>query len=77
MTDHATIYAWCFDHGRMHTFDDQPWCTATWVRLAGDTVEEATADKVARFGNAVFMHDMRLEAQGDILRIANQVGSRS
>ncbi len=59
-------FAWCFDHGRLHVFvprgehecPDGAWCTARWVRLAGTTEQEATADKEKRFGEAVFCHHL-------------------
>lgn len=67
-------YAWCFSHGRMHVFapsaeyPDGAWCTAAWVRLTGDTTEAAEADKVARFGDAHFVHQLPLDMQAAVIR---------
>jgi hypothetical protein len=62
-------FAWCFSHGRLHCFrpsaeyPDGAWCTADWVALDGATEEEATRDKVARFGEARFMDHLPLAVQ--------------
>ncbi len=69
-------FAWCFDHGRMHTFvprgeEDAPegaWCTAGWVKLDGATEEEATTDKVSRFGDARFAHQLPSDTQIVLIR---------
>lgn len=61
--DLGESFAWCFSHGRMHRFTADPWCTAEWVRLDGTSQVEAEADKVARFGGAVFLHHLPLEQQ--------------
>lgn len=59
MSDLPNLYAWCFDHGRMHVFDpEKPWCTAAWVPLDGHAEAEAVADKQTRYGNAQFLHDL-------------------
>lgn len=65
MEEPTPNYAWCFSHGRMHTFwpDREPWCTALWVRVAGITEDEAEAAKRERFGDARFMHDLPVEEQ--------------
>ena len=62
-------YAWCFSHGRLHTFwPSRIWCTADWIELAGATKEEALHDKRSRFGEAQFIHglpsDQRLSVLG-------------
>jgi hypothetical protein len=61
------FYAWCFSHGRLHTFDGAPWCTATWTRLTGTTEAEALADKQARYGDAQFLHQLTGEQQLDLI----------
>lgn len=61
MTD--TFYAWCFSHGRLHHFTNDPWCTAIWTRLNGDTEAEAVANKEARYGDAQFVHQLSAEQQ--------------
>jgi hypothetical protein len=61
MTD--TFYAWCFSHGRLHRFTDEPWCTATWTRLDGDTEADAIANKIGRYGDAQFVHQLPAEQQ--------------
>ncbi len=66
-----TTYAWCFSHGRMHTFrpsaeyPNGAWCTAHWVHLGPAAVSEETAEKVKQdhFGHARFMHELHQEAQ--------------
>lgn len=59
-------FAWCFSHGRMHRFTAEPWCTATWARLAGTKGVEAAADKWGRFGDAHFLHQLPLEQQAEV-----------
>ncbi|MFJ8690199.1 hypothetical protein [Micromonospora wenchangensis] len=72
MPDPTTTYAWCFSHGRMHTFvpsaeyPDGAWCTAEWMPLDGDTEVAALADKHARYGDAQFIHHLPFEAQVQI-----------
>jgi len=63
--DDDFIYAWCFDHGRLHRFPatDVPWCTAAWVWLAGDTEQAALADKTTRYGDAQYLWDLTTEQQ--------------
>lgn len=52
-------YAWCFSHGRLHTFwPSRTWCTANWIEMDGATEEEALYDKQGRFGDASFIHDL-------------------
>lgn len=63
------LYAWCFSHGTIHAFADDPWCTAQWVRLEGDTEENALADKQARFGEARFLDHLPLEQQAQVCGI--------
>jgi hypothetical protein len=60
-------YAWCFDHGRLHYFDRDPWCTARWVPLAGANLGEAIADKTARFGDAIFIDQLPAERQLELI----------
>lgn len=54
------MYAWCFDHGRMHSFPylQAPWCTAAWVAFPADTPEEALTQKKTAYGEAVFLGDL-------------------
>ncbi|WP_275558467.1 hypothetical protein [Streptomyces sp. 5-6(2022)] len=59
----TTTYAWCFSHGRLHHFDDEPWCTATWAILPGATEDEALATKEERYGDAEFLHQLRDDQQ--------------
>lgn len=65
----ADRYAWCFSHGRMHTFPvgREPWCTAWWVPLAGNTEQAALAEKRNRYGDAQFMHHLSVEQQAAIV----------
>jgi hypothetical protein len=63
----VTRFAWCFDHGRSHNFSTGAWCTAFWVKLAGQTEAEALADKQTRFGDAVFYDQLTLEQQGALI----------
>lgn len=52
-------YAWCFSHGRLHTFwPSRAWCTAAWIELDGASEEEAMRDKRGRFGDALFIHGL-------------------
>jgi len=52
MTETKPRFAWCFSHGRLHTFwtDETPWCTATWVWLDGTTEDEAMQIKASAYG---------------------------
>jgi hypothetical protein len=59
-------FAWCFSHGRLHRFDAQPWCTALWTSLAGNTEQEALADKQTRFGDAQFEHQLPFAEQAKL-----------
>jgi hypothetical protein len=70
-----TVYAWCFSHGRMHTFDNinDAWCTADWIPLAGTNEFDALADKIARYGNAEHHGHLSLEAQE---RLSGEVHER-
>lgn len=56
-------YAWCFSHGCIHRFVGEPWCTATWVPLEGETEEQAMSVKEGRYGSARFLHDLPDEQQ--------------
>ncbi|MFE1767257.1 hypothetical protein ACFW81_23940 [Streptomyces angustmyceticus] len=61
-------FAWCFDHGRLHQFDDNPWCTARWVSLPGDNGEDALDVKYERYGTAQFLHQLPDEQQVAVIR---------
>lgn len=68
MIDLAPWYAWCFSHGRLHTFhpgpdDDGAWCTAEWSRLNGNNAQAALADKQTRYGDAQFLNELPLDVQ--------------
>lgn len=63
-------YAWCFSHGRLHIFDDDPWCTATWVSLFGTTEEEALTAKMATYGEARFLHQLPDDQCRSVIRRA-------
>ncbi|GGQ85037.1 hypothetical protein GCM10010216_53550 [Streptomyces flaveolus] len=67
----SSWYAWCFDHGVLHTFTHgaEPWCTAAWVPLAADTAEEAAEAKQAAYGDALSLDGLPLEEQLDVLEI--------
>lgn len=54
MADETFWWAWCFSHGRMHTFRGDPWCGAMWAPLDGATEDEALAEKRQLFGDAQF-----------------------
>ncbi|MEU3464463.1 hypothetical protein ABZ721_31485 [Streptomyces sp. NPDC006733] len=66
----AAWFAWCFDHGRLHTFAavTAPWCTAAWVRLHGDTEAEALQDKVGRFGSCVYFDQLSADQVAEVLK---------
>lgn len=74
MTDPTPTYAWCFSHGRMHTFysDREPWCTAMWAPVSGDTEEAALAAKRERYGDAQFIHHLPLGGQAEVHRITGR-----
>ncbi len=63
-TTGTPTYAWCFSHGRMHTFvpstehPDGAWCTAEWMPLDGGTEDAALTDKQTRYGDAQFIHHL-------------------
>lgn len=62
-------FAWCFSHGRLHTFHPSAgdplgaWCGALWTRLNGTDEEAAVADKQARYGDAQFIDHLPLDEQ--------------
>jgi hypothetical protein len=66
----APVQAWCFSHGRMHTFDDinGAWCTAPWVDLGTPYAAVAEDRKRAHFGDARFMHELSAEAQEAVMQ---------
>lgn len=74
MSDDPPVYAWCFSHGRMHTFSDmrEAWCTADWIPLDGSTEGAAHADKVARYGDAIHHGHLSLEAQERLIAEVEQ-----
>ena len=59
--------AWCFDHGTLHRFDDDNWCTAAWVALDGSTDEEALRQKELIWGPAQFFDQLDLDRQGGLV----------
>ncbi|MEV1042367.1 hypothetical protein AB0J01_37995 [Streptomyces sp. NPDC050204] len=67
----ADIHAWCFDHGRAHTFKGgkEPWCGAAWVTFAATSTEEALAAKQAAYGDAQFFDQLSATDQLDIIEI--------
>lgn len=71
----AASYAWCFSHGRMHAFGSgsTPWCTATWMRVHGDTPEAALAAKQERWGEARFVHDLPPSQQMEVYQKAGRL----
>ncbi len=68
MTD-LPAYAWCFSHGRMHTFGDinGAWCTGHWVDLGTHFRVSAEDRKEAHFGDARVLHELPLEAQQAVI----------
>lgn len=73
MKERTLTFAWCFSHGLMHTFDGEPWCTASWVVLDASDKATAHAVKLARFGDAQFMRDLPFEIQ---IEVADEVMAR-
>lgn len=65
------IFAWCFDHGLLHTFstDAEPWCTAHWVGFATATEEEALAAKVEAYGDAIFFDQLTPDQQLNVMGV--------
>ncbi|MCZ1012359.1 hypothetical protein [Streptomyces lydicus] len=53
-------FAWCWDHGALHHFPtrEDPWCTARWSWLEGNSETDALADKEVRHGDAKFLHQL-------------------
>lgn len=72
----TAVFAWCFSHGTMHHFPagEEPWCTASWVWLAGLTREQAEASKQAAYGDARFLHE--LPAREQLAIINGQIPDR-
>lgn len=70
MTQPITAYAWCFSHGRLHCFIGDPWCTASWAPLPGDTKEEAMAFKEEEYGDAQFLHHLPGDQQLALIKQA-------
>jgi len=64
-------YAWCFDHGTLHRFhaDEKPWCSAAWVSFAAPTEELALDAKHAAYGDAVFLDQLPLDKQLEVIEI--------
>jgi len=64
-------YAWCCDHGVLHTFPHgaDPWCSAAWVPFAAATAEEAAEAKQAAYGDALFLDALPSEKQLEVLEI--------
>ncbi|MGW2109404.1 hypothetical protein [Streptomyces sp. NPDC001948] len=69
-------HAWCFDHGRAHTFKGgkEPWCGAAWVAFAATSAKEALTAKQAAYGDAQFFHQLSAADQLDVIKIR---GTRS
>lgn len=58
-SERTPTFAWCFDHGRLHTIrPSRTWCTANWIALDGSEEEEALRDKRDRFGDALFLYGL-------------------
>jgi len=64
-------HAWCFSHGRMHTFDadETPWCTASWVAFAVTGELQALEAKQAAYGGARFLNELPVEKQLEVMEI--------
>ena len=62
-------YAWCFDHGRLHTFlaEEGTWCTAAWVALDAPSEQEALKQKELIWGPAEFFDQLPLDRQGGLI----------
>lgn len=71
MISHRTVFAWCFDHGTLHTFpaDAEPWCTAAWVPFVAGTRELALESKRAAYGDAVFFDQLTSEQKLEVVQI--------
>lgn len=67
----SALYAFCFDHGRAHTFPagTKPWCTAAWVPFRVSTEEDALEAKQAAYGDARFLHQLPGDKQLEIIGI--------
>lgn len=64
----GAIHAWCFSHGRMHTFgSDGTWCGGNWVDLGTPYLAVAEDEKRVHFGDARFMHELPAEAQEAVM----------
>lgn len=64
-------YAWCFDHGVLHRFEGEPWCTAAWVPFVATGFDEASEAKTAAYGDAVFLDELTPDKQLEVLEIRN------
>ncbi|WP_225825639.1 hypothetical protein [Streptomyces naphthomycinicus] len=67
MTD--TLHAWCFDHGMLHHFTGEPWCTARWVAFTATTETDALDAKQHAYGDARFLHELPAQQQLDVIEI--------
>jgi len=67
----SPVYAWCFDHGRAHTFPagTKPWCTAAWVPFVAPTEKDALEAKKSAYGDACFLHQLPTDKQLEIIEI--------
>jgi hypothetical protein len=68
--EQGEFFAWCFDHGRLHRFSPEPWCTAAWIRLDGQTESQALASKTALFGDARFIDQLSPGSQVELVNIS-------
>lgn len=66
------VYAWCFDHGRLHRFQPRatPWCTAAWIHLDAYSEEAAVAIKQRAWGHARYLYELSPEQQATITELA-------
>lgn len=69
MTFPSTFFAWCFSHGRMHHFDGEPWCTASWVGFTAATEQAALEAKQHAYGDAEFLDQLPVDKQIEVIEI--------
>lgn len=62
------VFAWCFSHGCMHRFPDEPWCTASWVWVGGLIEDQALTAKQDAYGDARFIDELPARTQLAILQ---------
>jgi hypothetical protein len=68
------LFAWCFDHGTLHTFTakEGPWCTAAWAPISAPDKAQALKQKERFWGPARFFGELPLDRQGGLIALTEE-----